>query len=947
MAAQKITFEDKETYQASGLPAKNKATSGDYNEIKSVVNANADELDAAGLQEAYNKGNEVNIATLTPVTLNHTAGNDSDAAEIMDVDANGLQDVKAKFIKFRSGAINIGQTEEVILLNIDETDSVDGNILGYQVLSTNQGGAEVIGYGTGVGVNPIRQISGTFSDMDEVDNNGTNDLAAFTDPGVNVAIFTADNDYVTIGDLSKFNLMLFVLNTGASGSGIKPTFEYSTGVGTWATFSPIDGTDGMKNTGVIAWEPDEIPSWAVGASGNYLIRITRTQNTLTTTPIEELVQIVNGVEYSWSKTGDLNIRDITARSVNSVVNVDGYGAVGDGVTDDSAAIQSAIDAGGQNSIIQFSPGKIYRVDNPLLSIYEQKFVGYQSTIKRGDSVKTTTSEVVANGVTSFDVVDSSVFKVGDDIIITDATLTYGGTGYDENSSVAKSFPQEITNITGNTLTVDSAIEHPTSGSFPLGSTVVKVYKLLSTPGFACEIYGLTFDGNKANNTDTYSWTMNAMISKLQPGSLVKDCVFKNSPNETMFVDGDVIVEGCFAYDLNGSLIHVSKSVDLDGPVTVSGNHLHNVSIIDNAISSHGEAAIVASASPTNVNIHGNSIDKVNGYIFGYVGIDTGNINIADNILLRDAIGVIGWNIGSLSNVLVENFYVQNNTIIDCGDVEVVSPDDIEKGYGVNNVIISGNYIKNGRIRCLKSSHVEVSDNIMEFIDGDTLTIPDSSEYYSAILFSASSDFKIINNTIIDYNVTENATLKAAIVWSPVLGRTFIKSDAVTDTKYIYSRNIEIEGNIITGFSRAIYEDIDTGGTGNYSYINVSISRNNIIMRDDADAAEGIRVSAGIYCGYNTIYANSNTLNAIQCYGASSTDAANFNGAIVVGNRIYGGSATIRLHVLYNYNCEIHWNYLTAALQGSSVNSNISNNQVMNVNENSVTLDLLRENPEFY
>lgn len=43
MAIQEITYEDKETFQTSPLPAKNKATSGDYNEIKIVVNNNGDD----------------------------------------------------------------------------------------------------------------------------------------------------------------------------------------------------------------------------------------------------------------------------------------------------------------------------------------------------------------------------------------------------------------------------------------------------------------------------------------------------------------------------------------------------------------------------------------------------------------------------------------------------------------------------------------------------------------------------------------------------------------------------------------------------------------------------------------------------------------------------------------------------------------------------------------
>lgn len=45
MAADKISFVDKETFQTSPLAEKNKATAGNYNEIKTVVNSHADDID--------------------------------------------------------------------------------------------------------------------------------------------------------------------------------------------------------------------------------------------------------------------------------------------------------------------------------------------------------------------------------------------------------------------------------------------------------------------------------------------------------------------------------------------------------------------------------------------------------------------------------------------------------------------------------------------------------------------------------------------------------------------------------------------------------------------------------------------------------------------------------------------------------------------------------------
>lgn len=66
---------------------------------------------------------------------------------------------------------------------------------------------------------------------------------------------------------------------------------------------------------------------------------------------------INGVTLSGNKTsGDLNLQSAT------IINVKDYGAVGDGVTDDSTAIQSALDVGG----IIFFPDGDYVIETTLV-----------------------------------------------------------------------------------------------------------------------------------------------------------------------------------------------------------------------------------------------------------------------------------------------------------------------------------------------------------------------------------------------------------------------------------------------------------------------------------------------------------------------------------------------------------------------------------------------------
>jgi hypothetical protein len=242
--------------------------------------------------------------------IDHTAGAADDHALEIDVDAAGFGDVKAIDIVYITGAIAAGEDEGAILINVDESDSTGGDVNVLEVLATGEGSATIHGYTAGIGVAPVAQLSGSFGNMDSALVNAVDRLTEFTTPGSNVSIFVADNDTVTIGDAAKFQEIEFILATVASGSGIAPTFEYSTGVGTWASFTPVDGTNGMRNNGIIAWLDSDIPSWALGTGSEYLIRITRTRNTLSTVPVEDLVQIGTAVEYDWDKNGDLNTKSM-------------------------------------------------------------------------------------------------------------------------------------------------------------------------------------------------------------------------------------------------------------------------------------------------------------------------------------------------------------------------------------------------------------------------------------------------------------------------------------------------------------------------------------------------------------------------------------------------------------------------------------------------------------
>jgi len=260
-----------------------------------------------GLTSGYDP--RIGLSVSGDFDLNHTATENDDHAMEIYVDAGGYGDVKGLDIFYKTGAISAGEIDEAILIDLDETSATGGDFIGIAILTTT-GLANVYGLLFGAGVNPFAQFSGTLTDMDSANNSGVDNLSNFISNTDDHPIFVNDNDYVIIGDANKFEEIDFELNTSASLPGIKPTFEYSTGVNTWGTFTPIDGTAQMTRSGIIVWFDTDIPTWAVGAGNEYLIRINRTRNNLNTVPIENKVQISAVTVYKWNKDGDLVVRNI-------------------------------------------------------------------------------------------------------------------------------------------------------------------------------------------------------------------------------------------------------------------------------------------------------------------------------------------------------------------------------------------------------------------------------------------------------------------------------------------------------------------------------------------------------------------------------------------------------------------------------------------------------------
>jgi hypothetical protein len=239
----------------------------------------------------------------------HTATGADDHGLEVELDAAGFGDVKAIEIAYETGAISLGEDEAVILTSLNQIAATGGEVYGHEILAT-EGSATVWGQKAGALVGPILQDAGTFANPSlGTDNTTGTNVPNMVDgsSGTNTLIFEDDGEYIKIGAAAAFTEIEFIISTGAANPGIKPTFEYSTaGIEQWTAFTPVDGTDGFRNTGVVAWDAADLTGHvADDTTGTFDIRITRTHVSAGNVTLDYAKTAATTV-YSWNKDGDIS-----------------------------------------------------------------------------------------------------------------------------------------------------------------------------------------------------------------------------------------------------------------------------------------------------------------------------------------------------------------------------------------------------------------------------------------------------------------------------------------------------------------------------------------------------------------------------------------------------------------------------------------------------------------
>lgn len=508
---------------------------------------------------------------------------------------------------------------------------------------------------------------------------------------------------------------------------------------------------------------------------------------------------------------DLSVAGAFASGFASVL---AYGAVGDGVTDDRAAIQAAVASG---LTVVLPGGRVYLVHGSIRLAAGQLLWAYGATVRRPDQVSATTTSVVVSGVSdAVDVDDATGFVVGDEVTLEDdAVAAYDAT------------PRTIIDIAGNTVTVSSA--------FGVGSGVGGT---LRTTGWQVVVNadggvrGGMWDGNEAGNPWARWETTGAGLASGVDDATFRDLTIFDSPGEGIQAgscDG-VEVHACVVLNTRGNAIHFGSTAP-----AFSGTQ--NARILDCVVQTcnqgtigHDDGAIVLSNAVVGLSIVGCHVEDTPLAGVGSLdSADSNEISIVDCHFVDCAANAIEGN-GSLDDA-TSDVTVTGCVFRDCGPLSASS--NPASATFLRRWVISGNTFQNTRVSFVNVQDCEVAGNA--FVHADDATI--------AVYLENAANCGVENNVIRDGGT--GVVLESGCASINVCGNTISDADDVG----IYvgaspSGAIVITGNTIRAANVAsAYSGIVLEGGATTTQYSLIVQANVVDITASGGTRNGIDVSA--------------------------------------------------------------------------------------------------------
>lgn len=333
---------------------------------------------------------------------------------------------------------------------------------------------------------------------------------------------------------------------------------------------------------------------------------------------------------------------------------------------DYALLQRAVDSLSENSTIRLA-NKTYVIDHTVIVMKSMNFVGPATLKRENQKVYRLTEQADENS--RFVVVDRTAgLRVTDRLLLSN----------DINHNAATQI-NVVSRVSGDTVFLNNPLGKTVGGAsvYAAGTKLLKninffwIVDPYEYPRQQCTFQNIKFDGNRANNANSFSWYLNAAVTALTKGPTnYEGCTFVNSPGETI-MGHNAIIKNCVFENLNGSAFHTSadKAHNTEDEVksVLTGNVFRNTNQISTTITGHSEGAIT----------HSNS----GGY---YTATKNRFINVGESVLgaLYPSLSQHDW--GTSNIVFEENFISSEGRMVYL--IDTTTPGDIRNVRIQNNEI---------------------------------------------------------------------------------------------------------------------------------------------------------------------------------------------------------------------------------------------------------------------
>jgi hypothetical protein len=523
---------------------------------------------------------------------------------------------------------------------------------------------------------------------------------------------------------------------------------------------------------------------------------TITGTTLTFSEAPPLNSNINLVQLKATSIGEADSASVTyipagigavQTSVQSklreTVSVKDFGAVGDGITDDTAAIQAAIDSG--TGVVEFPYGT-YLIDG-LTLVSNQEFRGNGATLKQR-----TAGETVFTATDTNNVIIDGFDLDGDNLGTFGAGSGHGFFGGDRafygvrtnNTTIRNCVIHDFTNMgicfatPLNTDPLQTGIRIENNRIYAIGERLTGVdtpaYTLQAGEGIALAI------GDDSNRTSPKTVDVeilnNRIFNTFQTQISAGECA-------GIICDGNYISDS----DSNGIQIGTgSKSV------TITNNKVYNYTALRNPTIEGRGISVHADGDEGNFIVTDNEV--VNAGLFG-IDVRTPNMIVTNNFVAGSGTNNTVSTTTAGIVVLATDSKVVGNTVVGSKHTGILAQGG---SLGIDNLAINNNDVYDSGesgIRLFKSStgvftNVQINEN----------KVKNSVQFGLAVTWA--TNVSVMNNMILDFD-TAGANYD---------GVSLFEVD-----------DIEIDGNIInsttsTGYSIDYSSNVDNATLGRYNVL---------------------------------------------------------------------------------------------------------------------------------